>query len=96
MSKSKIKKKSLWENTETLNNKKYIILAGTNLYGRQLYLKGYNDCDDWEISAVPYLTTEKRCHELIEKATKYLKDKVDMFGRHAEIPKFELVERTEI
>lgn len=62
------------ENTPAPGSKKrskYVIHAGTNKIGRQLYLNGYDDDPEhFDISVVPYVTTKTRCYELIALAKK--------------------------
>lgn len=70
---------------------KYIINAGTNRYDRQLYLIGYEDCKEWSISAVPYITNYKTAQQLVSRATKELaENKVKVFGRTRELPEFKI------
>ena len=70
---------------------KYIINAGTNRYDRQLYLVGYDDCKEWSISVVPYITTFKTAQQLVTRATKELaENKIKVFGRTRELPEFRI------
>lgn len=57
---------------------KYVVTAGVNKIGRQLYISSYDDApNDWSISVVPYATTKTRCNELIALANKELKEQAE-------------------
>lgn len=79
------------------NNKrcKYVITAGKNKVGRQLYLCSWDDAPtEWMITVVPYPTTKTRCYELISLAKRQIKEDKDnkiVGKRNKDIP-FEIVE----
>ena len=46
---------------------KYLVLAGINKYGRQMYLDGYIDEETaWDISAVPVPMSKSKCNQIIK------------------------------
>lgn len=49
----------------------YLITAGINKYGRQMYLNGYVDDETaWDISAVPVPMSKSKCNQIIKQAEK--------------------------
>ena len=76
----------------TTKRHKYIITAGTNRRGRPIYLAGYDDCEDWLLSAVPYATTKTHCYRLIDSAKAAYKNKELQFGKKVDIPDFQIIE----
>ena len=66
-----LNKIDLWD--EIALRQKYLILAGTNKYGRQLYLNGYVDDETaWDISTVPIPMTKTKCNKIIKIAQNQL------------------------
>ena len=53
----------------------YLITAGTNKSGRQLYVSTYIDCNDWSISIVPTPMTKAKALKTIERVKKELREK---------------------
>ena len=54
---------------------RYVITAGKNKAGRQLYISSYDDAPtDWLVSVVPYITTKTRCYELLVTVRRDLKN----------------------
>lgn len=87
-----MEKTSLWDETVQENNdKKFIIKAYINKRtNRQMYLSGWDDCYDFNISAVPYATTKERCEKIIKRATTKLTE--EKLKRYPKDMKFEIVE----
>ena len=66
-----LNKIDLWD--EMTLRQKYLILAGINKYGRQLYLNGYVDDETaWDISTVPIAMTKTKCNKIIKIAQSQL------------------------
>lgn len=63
------------EVTSLIEGKKYLITAGTNKSGRQLYVSTYTDCDAWSISIVPTPMSKERALKTIERVKKELREK---------------------
>lgn len=63
---------TLIDNTGT-DEGTFVIHAMKNKAGEQMYLSSWDDAPtDWCISLIPYVTSKKHCHELIDKANKML------------------------
>lgn len=77
---------------------RYVITAGKNKAGRQMYISSYDDApNEWSISIVPYPTTKTRCYELLATVKRDLKEKESKFAirkLQKDIP-FEIVEWNE-
>ena len=56
--------------------KQYVITAGTNKFGKQLYLAGYKDCNDFIISQVPSKQSREESERLIKRATKKIEQNI--------------------
>lgn len=63
-------KEDLWE--EHTPRKKYVIKAGVNKTGRQMYLITWVDSDEWTISAVPFVMGKVQATRLIKRVEKEL------------------------
>lgn len=74
---------------------KYVITAGINKAGRQMYICSYDDEPNyWCLSAVPYITSKTRCYELIAQIKRDIKNQTNKSMIHTvktEIP-LEIVE----
>lgn len=53
----------------------YVVTAGTNKLGRQLYLCTFRDCDDWIVSVIPVKMTRARAEYMIDKCKKDMQKK---------------------
>ena len=88
----------LWEDKDLQENldetSLYLIKAGTNNYGRQMFLVGYDDKKDmWDISAVPIPMKKSKCKHLIKLAEKELsQEAVFKLRRYKKDIKFEIIE----
>lgn len=80
---------------EETKEKEYYILADKTRTGRQQYLFGYKDCNDYSISVVPQHFNYNKCKKLIEKATKELNEKRDIFNRPYPVPNFQIITEEE-
>lgn len=76
---------------------KYLVKAGLNKYGRQLYLIGYVDDErGWDISAAPIPMSKRRCNEVIKNATTDLPKIRERFPtKYRDDISFEIVEYTD-
>ena len=55
---------------------RYVITAGKNKSGRQLYVSSFDDEPTyWDISIVPYITSKTRCYELLAQVKRDIKIK---------------------
>lgn len=64
------------EVTSIITSEKYLITAGENKIGRQLYVSVYNDCDDWTISIVPCPMSKQRAVKTVERVKKEYLEKM--------------------
>ena len=58
------------------SDKKYLITAGENKYGRPQYINVYTDCKDWTISVVPCSIAGDKVNKIVERVRKEYKDKL--------------------
>lgn len=77
---------------------RYVITAGKNRAGNQMYVSSYDDApNDWAISRVPYVTTKTRCYELlaiVKRGLKAQNSEATIKRMQKDIP-FEIVEWNE-
>jgi hypothetical protein len=73
---------------------KYLVKAGINRYGRQLYLNGYVDDENaWDISVVPIPMSKTRCNKTIKLAQQGIIEISKKFPKkYPQDIEFELVE----
>lgn len=62
---------NLWAD-DYIVSKKCVITAGKTKQGRQQYIASYGDCEDWNISVVPTITTKTRAYEVLSKVKREL------------------------
>ena len=76
---------------------KFLVKAGLNKYGRQLYLNGYvDDEESWDISAVPLPMGKRRCNKTIKNAERDLPKLRERFPtKYRDDISFEIVEYTD-
>ena len=84
----------LWESPQSSSSARYIIQAGVNRYGRQMYLIGYTDRETaWDISAVPMPMPESKCNKIIKLAEKALSQlPPSKFIKYNDNIQFEMIE----
>lgn len=79
------------------DGRRYVIKAKINkATGRQMYLSGWDDSDDWNISVVPYVASKAKCEYLIalakEKIEVAASEKKQFLRKFPEEINFEIVE----
>ena len=79
----------------TIENKKYIILAGKNRVGRTLYLVGWSDKTGWDICIVPRQYDSLELAEYwVRRVNRELTEKYQLIKRN-DLPEFIIEEFNE-